>query len=154
MTGFFRTLFITAASLGLLSQTVVADDRSDIRALLERYEIALNASDTKAVMTVYAPDGVFMPQHLPPQIGSNAIQSAYDAIFSAINLDIKFVVDEVVVLSDMWAYARTRSQGSTLIKANGTKVPEGNQELFLLKRQADGAWKVARYIFSTTNPRQ
>jgi hypothetical protein len=30
--------------------------------------------------------------------------------------------------------------------------PEANQELFLFHREADGQWRIARYIFSTTNP--
>ncbi|WP_200872621.1 hypothetical protein [Cupriavidus sp. SK-4] len=29
--------------------------------------------------------------------------------------------------------------------------PEANQELFLLRREADGQWRFARYIFTTTH---
>lgn len=29
---------------------------------------------------------------------------------------------------------------------------EGNQELFIFKRDSDGKFKIARYSFSTTNP--
>ena len=36
--------------------------------------------------------------------------------------------------------------------ASGDQLAEGNQELFLLQKQADGEWKIARYIFATTNP--
>lgn len=132
-----------------------AEDASQkIESLLNSYQTALNASDTAAVMAVYANDAVFMPQHSKPQIGKDAIRSTYDAVFAAIDLDIAFVVDEVVLLSDNWAFARTRSEGTVVINANGAEVAEGNQELFLLQRQPDDQWKVARYIFSTTNPAQ
>lgn len=156
MTKTWKSLLMGAALLGVAAagSPTQADDRAEIAALLDSYEAALNASDTDAVMTVYAPDGVFMPQHSLPQAGAGAIRSAYDGVFSAIDLDIDFIIDEIVVMSEDWAYARTRSEGTTLIKANGAKVPEGNQEIFLLRRHADGAWKIARYIFSTTNARQ
>jgi uncharacterized protein (TIGR02246 family) len=32
-----------------------------VAAVLQKYQDALNASDTEAVMTLYANDGVFMP---------------------------------------------------------------------------------------------
>lgn len=154
MTKTWKSLLTGAVGMVMAASLAQADDRGAIEAILDRYETALNASDTDAVMAVYAPDGVFMPQHAMPQVGTDAIRAAYDGVFAAIDLDIDFILDEIVVLSDDWAYARTRSEGTTLIKANGAKVPEGNQEIFLLQRQEDGSWKVARYIFSTTNPRQ
>ncbi len=38
------------------------------------------------------------------------------------------------------------------VQANGAELSEANQELFILHKQPDGAWKIARYAFSTTNP--
>jgi uncharacterized protein (TIGR02246 family) len=37
------------------------EEEEAVAAVLTRYEVALNASDTQAVMRLYAPDGVFMP---------------------------------------------------------------------------------------------
>ena len=51
-----------------------------------------------------------------------------------------------------WAFARTRSKGFVTVKATGHKGLEANQELFVLQKQDDGKWKIAQYIFSTTNP--
>jgi ketosteroid isomerase-like protein len=39
-----------------------------VTALLARYNDALNASSTDAVMPLYAEDGVFMPPYSPPQL--------------------------------------------------------------------------------------
>ena len=143
------------SSLSFFATAALADEDVDqITALLGKYETALNASDTAAVMKVYGPDAVFMPQNAMPQVGTEAIRAAYDGVFAAIDLNIDFIIDEIQFVSDDWAFARTRSEGTTVINANGAKIEEGNQELFLLQRQADGAWKVARYIFSTTKPMQ
>lgn len=40
--------------------------------VLARYEQALNASDTAAVMELYADDGVFLPQHFPSSVGGRS----------------------------------------------------------------------------------
>ena len=55
-------------------------------AVLTKYEAALNASSTDAVMALYAPDGIFMPQHFPSAIGHDAVRQAYEGIFSTIAL--------------------------------------------------------------------
>jgi uncharacterized protein (TIGR02246 family) len=111
----------------------------------------LNESSTEAVMKLYTPDGVFMPQHFPSSIGAEAVRKAYDAVFSALTLSVKFSVAEIIQLAPDWAMARTNSAGTATVKATGASGPEANQELFVFQR-IDGAWKIARYCFSTTNP--
>ncbi|MFN0064287.1 MAG: YybH family protein [Myxococcaceae bacterium] len=122
-------------------------------AVLRRYEAALNQGNVEAVVSLYAPDAVFMAQHRGPAVGQEQIEKAYGEIFGMIRLNIRFEIDEVVVVSPTVAYARTRSMGTTTIVANGAKVSEGNQELFVLVRPENGGeWKIGRYIFSTTQP--
>jgi uncharacterized protein (TIGR02246 family) len=122
-----------------------------VAAVLADYEDALNQSDTEAVMKLYAPDGVFMPQHFPSSVGADAVRNAYDGVFEAITLKVKFVVAEVHQIAPDWAIARTNSAGTVTVKATGGGGPEANQELFVFQK-IDGAWKIARYCFSTTNP--
>ncbi len=129
-------------------------DKSKIVKVLKTYERALNGNDVNTIVSLYTKDGVFMPQNSKPQIGLTAIRKAYVNVFKAIDLDIKFDILEVGVLSDKWAFARTTSAGTTKINATGAKASEGNQELFLLKKLKNGQWKFARYIFSTTKPRR
>jgi uncharacterized protein (TIGR02246 family) len=123
-----------------------------ITALLANYNDALNASSTEAVMPLYAEDGVFMPPYSPSAVGVQAVRKAYDAVFEAITLNVKFTIAEIVELGPDWAFARTNSAGTTTDHATGTKSSEGNQELFIFKKDSDGAWKIARYSFSPTSP--
>jgi uncharacterized protein (TIGR02246 family) len=130
-----------------------SDAEAAIHQQLNRYEQALNSADIDRVMTLYADDAVFMPQHSLPAVGRDAVHTAYRHVFDTIKLDIRFAVDEVRPLSRDWAFARTRSNGT--VKVLGSDQPasaEANQELFLLHRETDGQWRIARYIFSTTNP--
>jgi len=122
--------------------------------VLRHYEAALNQADVDAIVSLYAPDAVFMAQHRNPAVGHAEIETAYREIFGMIRLDITFEIDEVVVVSPTVAYARTRSAGTTTILENNAQVSEGNQELFVLVRDEESSdWRIGRYIFSTTQPR-
>lgn len=145
-------LAVGAALLASVSASAQNADTLAIQAVLSTYETALNAQDTDTILTLYADDGVFMPQHSLPQAGRDAIRAAYAGVFMAITLDVEFEIDEVGLLSETWAFARTRSNGTVTIHATGDSGPEANQELFLFERTKGSDWKIARYIFSTTNP--
>jgi uncharacterized protein (TIGR02246 family) len=123
-----------------------------IRGVMSAYETALNASNSDAVMPLYTDDAVFMVPNMPTVVGKAAVRQAYDAVFKAITLNIKFTIAEVVVASPHWAFVRTNSAGTQKINASGAMVPEGNQELFIFKSGDDGKWRIARYSFSTTAP--
>ena len=127
-------------------------DETAIRSVMSSYEAALNASSTEAAMPLYAEDGVFMPQNSPSVVGKAAVRQAYDAVFKAITLKVKFTIAEVVVMSPQWAFVRTNSAGTQKINASGAISPEANQELFIFRKDDDGRWRIARYSFSTTNP--
>ena len=132
--------------------TETAGEKAAVMSLLSSYEAALNASNTAAVMPLYAEDGVFMPLYNQSAVGAAAVRQAYDAVFKAIKLNLKFTVAEVVQVAPNWAFARTNSAGTVTVNATGAKSAEANQELFIFKKGTDGAWKIARYSFSTTNP--
>jgi uncharacterized protein (TIGR02246 family) len=126
-------------------------DEEAIAAVLAMYQDALNQSSSDAVMKLYAPDGVFMPQNSPSSVGAQAIRKAYDAVFDAIKLNVKFDIAEIRQLAPDWAFARTNSAGRVRLNATGESSAEGNQELFVFQK-IRGDWKIARYCFSTTNP--
>lgn len=140
-----------AAAPGIASADDSADRAAIVRAL-SAYEAALNASDVKTVLTLYADDGVFMPQHSLPSVGTGAIRTAYEGVFAAIKLDVAFQIDEMMQVAPDWAFVRTRSEGFVTFNAAGNRAPEANQELFIFKKADGENWKIARYIFSTTNP--
>lgn len=124
-------------------------DKDRIVSVIETYQDALNGSNVDGVLEVYAPDGVFMPEFSPASVGLPEVRAAYEKVFKAIDLDVKFRIAEVVVLSDDWALVRTTSDGTIRINASGAKVGNDSKELFLLRKQRDGTWKFARYAFSS-----
>jgi uncharacterized protein (TIGR02246 family) len=121
-------------------------EKSAIEKLLFSYRDALNASDVNKVLPLYTNDGVFMPSNAPSALGQEQVKAAYEFVFSQIQLNIEFYMDEIVVSGD-YAFARTTSKGTTLIHANGQTVAEENRELFVLQK-ANGEWRISRYMFN------
>ena len=126
-------------------------DENAVASVLKDYQMVLNRSDAAAALELYAPDGVFMPQHSRSSVGTAAVRKAYEAVFAAITLTVKFEIAEIRQIAPDWVLARTNSAGTTKNNATGAEGPEANQELFLFQK-IDGAWKIARYCFCTTDP--
>lgn len=122
-----------------------------IQSVLQRYETALNSNDIDTILSLYGSAPVFMPQHAPALVGRGAVRAGYEQVFASIKLAIRFDIHEVEENGD-WAWARTSSAGRTRILAAGIEVEEGNNELFVFRRE-NGAWKIHRYLFSTNQPR-
>lgn len=121
-------------------------EKSTIEKVLFSYRDALNASDVTKVLALYTADGVFMPSSAPSAVGQEQVKASYEFVFSQIQLNIEFFIDEIVVHGD-YAFARTVSRGTTLIHANKQTVAEENRELFVLQK-TNGQWKIARYMFN------
>jgi uncharacterized protein (TIGR02246 family) len=122
-----------------------------IETLIKRYETALNANDIDTILGIYGSEPVFMPQHAPAMVGRAAVRAAYEQVFANIKLDVRFTTHEIEIHGDT-AWARTSSAGRTRILAAGAVVEEGNNELFVFKREG-GDWKIHRYLFATNQPR-
>ncbi|TGE00509.1 YybH family protein [Methylobacterium nonmethylotrophicum] len=129
-----------------------ASVQSGIEDALQAYETALNASNTDAVLSVFATDAVFMAPNSPSTVGAEAIRAAYDGIFQTITFDTELTVEEVVQVAPNWAFARTSSNGHVIVNAIKQRVPDANHELFILSKEGRDGWKIARYSFATTNP--
>jgi ketosteroid isomerase-like protein len=128
-----------------------AADKVAITGVLSAYEAALNASDIEAIRRLYTEDVVLMRPFRPSVVGKAVVRQPSSA--GARKLNIKFTVAEIVEMAPDWAFARTNSAGTITLNATGATSPEANQELFIFRKDTDGAWKIARYSFSPTIPR-
>ncbi len=128
------------------------EEKAKIETLLSEYKKSLNTSDAALAKSLYAKDGIFMPTEAPSAIGAESIHKSYEFIFSQIQLNIEFYIDEIQVENDL-AFAVTSSKGTTHIHATGDTIPEANRELFVFEK-VNGEWKIARYMFNKTEPKQ
>ncbi len=122
---------------------------TELRALLQTYEAALNMSDAALAASCYTADGIFLPTTLPTAAGDH-LEAAYRQVFGAIRLAVTFTIDELEVVATDAAYALTRSAGTQTILATDVTSAEANRELFIF-RHVSGVWKIARYMFNKAN---
>ncbi len=127
------------------------EEKQKIEELLGVYKKSLNTSDAKLAQSLYTKDGVFMPTEAPSAIGPEDILKSYEYVFSQIQLNIEFYMEEIEVEGNM-AFAVTSSKGTTLIHATGETIPEANRELFVFEK-VNEEWKIARYMFNKTTPK-
>lgn len=122
-----------------------------IQSLLRDYESALNTNDTDAILALYGAEPVFMPQGATALVGRAAVRAGYVQVFGTIKLNVKFTIHEVQESGD-WAWARTSSAGRTRVLTTSADIDEGNNELFVLRREG-GSWRIQRYLFATNQPK-
>ena len=123
-------------------------EKQKIEELLRTYQNCLNTSDAKLAQKLYTKDGIFMPTQAPTGSGSEGILKSYEWVFSNIQLNIEFLIEEIQVEGNM-AFAITSSNGTVKVLATGNVAPEQNRELFVFEK-VDGEWKIARYMFNKT----
>jgi len=146
-----KLLQFTALSLLTISSAFAGTIEQDLERVIKDYESALNNSNTAQIMQLYSTAPIFMPQHAHAQVGTKAVEAAYRAVFETIDLNVGFNIREIEVVGDT-AWARTTSAGATRILVNNQVVDEGNNELFIFKKEGD-RWKIHRYLFATNQSR-
>jgi len=123
-------------------------ESSAIEKLIFSYQDALNASDASMVIELYTKDSVLMANNTPTAEGAGEVKDFYRYVFDNFSYTLQFSIIEIVV-SGNYAFARSTSKGSFIIKAKGQTIPDENRELFVLEN-VDGKWKISRYMFNKT----
>lgn len=133
------------------SKIVSSSDTEAIIAVLHAYGDALKNRNVEDAVALYTADGVIMPPHFSASAGTDALRDSYKRIFSTVQLAASFQIEEVVLMSPEWAFARTTAEGTKTILETQVSENLANQELFILRKE-DGAWRIARYAFSSMQP--
>ncbi len=109
----------------------VEDDRAAIDALMDGLAAAFANGSIEELMSVYTDDVIYMGAGGPAIHGAADMRAANDPVspyaFTMHN-------DEVVVTGD-WGYARGTYDGN-------------DQYLMVVRRDADGEWRIAREIWN------
>ncbi len=73
------------------------------------------------------------------------MRKAYEWVFATMKLRGQFAFHDVEVIGNT-AWVRTTSTGHVSVIATGAEGDVANSELFVLKLDEGGAWKIHRYI--------
>ena len=147
-----RKLFLLALML-LLALPVLASDTEEarIKAAVEgRYQewlAAANKKDVSAMTNLYDENAVLMPKSEEPVLGKAAIGEYYKKLFANPNF-VPFTLttnwNSFHVVNDI-AIATVLFEGD--LTRNGKQIHFRGKELLVWKKQADGSWKIFRYMF-------
>ena len=104
------------------------------------------ARDMQAKMRLFTSDAVLMPPGEPNVIGQQAIRAWHEKVWMGTKYQCSGMLDEVQVFGD-WALARGTFSGVET-QASGAQRRETGKFLNMIRRQADGSWKIARAIWN------
>ncbi len=122
-----------------------------IGTLRDQFATAYNSNDAAAVAGLYTDDAVLMPSDQSAVEGKAAIQSWYQTMYKGGSVKIALTSLETQVAGD-WGYDRGAAMLTITPKGKGKVMEESSKYLVILKRQADGSWKVFRDMDNGNNP--
>ena len=123
-----------------------AADLAAIARLHDEYVAAHNAADVDRMVALFADDAVLMPADEPTLTGRKAIATHYQQFFDQTASEITLEPVETRVAGD-WAFERVEL-AVTVPGAKGKVMLAKAKYLWILQRQPDGSWKIARAIYN------
>jgi len=118
----------------------MSDDERAIRDLIATWMSASQAGDTETVLSLMTDDVVFMVPGREP-FGKEAFAAAAQDM-KGVRMEGKSDIRELQVLGD-WAYLRGHLQVS-MTPPGGNTVQRAGYTLTILRKEADGRWRLAR----------
>lgn len=140
-------ILIITAGTSIFAQKL--DEETKIRNTIKLYEKNLNENNVEKVAKLFTKEGILILQGSPTIIGTKAMEEFYTSLFKILDFDLTFNIDEVVQMSDDWTFVRTTTTGTVKVLSNNQSRKGNGHEIFILQRQTDGNWKVARYAGSS-----
>ena len=108
---------------------------------------AFNAANVQALSTLYADDAIALPTDRAPEVGREAILQDFKDLFSQFTATQTATILGVEVQGDIGVAYGTWTVRSAP-KAGGEEQIENGKWMEVHKRQADGSWKVWRWIWN------
>ena len=125
-----------------------ATDIQGVHAAIDRETTAIATGDSRACFAVLTDDAVFMPPNAPAKTGAELREWLGDFLRSVSVQWLSFAHDETVVAGDLACHAFSCSWRVTP-KVGGDSRVLRFKGLHVLRRGADGAWKIQREIWNT-----
>ena len=116
--------------------------------ILEALDV-IRSDDFDRYFDLFAEDAVWMMPSSFKDVDQDEARSFY-RFTRKFKFDQETAVDEVVV-SDDWAYVRVSFEGYLRSKVDDGSLPlrSVSRHIWILKKQDDGSWKIARDIWNT-----
>lgn len=119
----------------------MTDDERAIRELVDAWMVCSKAGDLPAVLDLMTDDVIFMTPGGKP-FGKAAFAAASESMKN-ISLEGRSEIQELNVFGD-WAYLRNYIEMTATPLNGGAPVRRSGYTLTILRKEADGRWRLAR----------
>jgi uncharacterized protein (TIGR02246 family) len=143
-------LFLALAVMAALMPQGVALAGSDDRAIDQvriDFNAAFNARDIKAFARLIDQDAIWMPPGELAIAGRDKVLARYGTYFKSVLPTFELKTGPIQQ-SDQWAFLSGTFTREEAGKAGGQAKKVSGHYLFILKKQTDGSWKIARDIWN------
>ena len=145
--GFSSLLFLLIGCSSENRRDTQADEAA-INAIWSTYVSSLEAGDIDAWLSLWTEDGVQMPPNELSVIGKDQLRTRNGGALDLLTVEIDITNQEVEVTGD-WAFSRGVYTATFAPKDGSEPIPVDGKFMTILKRQADGGWKIHRDIFNS-----
>jgi uncharacterized protein (TIGR02246 family) len=121
------------------------EDVVAIREFLSHTGVAVNSGDVEAEVNRFTEDGIYMWPGRPSIEGHDSLRAWFRHRFSKVDVDLECKSLELRVCGD-WAFERGVSVAQIMPKSGGEVSTVRGKYLNVLRKQADGSWRIARRI--------
>jgi len=129
----------------------VEADKTAIERVREKELRAFDLGDVEGFDNIVTEDIVLDTPNRPAIVGKEAIRAFGEALFSRLDYEATYSVDELVIEKN-WAFDRGVWIEKRVPKDGGEQSQLSFGILQLYKRQSDGSWKLARLIWNSKGP--
>jgi uncharacterized protein (TIGR02246 family) len=129
-----------------------AADLAAVNAVREAWVAAYNAADADGLAGLYTEDAIDMPADEPTVTGQAGIRERAATQFAMGKATVTVTADETRLMGD-WAFDRGSYSVTVVPAAGGDPMTVDGRYVVILRRQADGSWKLVRGMDNTPTPR-
>lgn len=127
---------------------------ADVQAILDLEQNVFDAQiagDFEAWLSFFVEDAIVMAPNLPALTTKKAIRQWNAPYFERFHLHEESDEREVQVAGD-WGYIRAHWIWTLAPKDGGKIVKDTGNSVWIVRKQPDGSWKIARGIYNSENP--
>ncbi len=127
-------------------------DTTAIKTVSEQAVEAWKARDLDATVGFYTDDTIWMGPDVAPIRGKDALRAWLEPEWNDFTIvELSMPSEEIVVIDD-WAFQRHINGWVEIDKVGGETTQYYFKGIWILRRQEDGSWKIARYIWNENVP--
>lgn len=124
-----------------------ADETAAVDAVRGGFNAAFNAGDAGAIGRLFDAEGMLLPPGMPAVAGAEKITARYAGYFGKTRSQFELKPGDIRICEG-WAFLNAEFARTDTPKAGGNATSVEGHCLMVLRKQADGSWRIFRDIWN------